>query len=57
MKMIYSLQDVKDLLLMSCDDDHGLKFEKVTVTGYGETMEFTLSELTNHEVVEEGSDV
>jgi hypothetical protein len=53
MKMIYSLQDVKDLLLMSCDDDHGLKFEKVVVSGYGETMEFTLSELTNHEVEEE----
>ena len=47
MKMIYSLQDVYDLLLMTCDDDHGLKFEKVEMSGYGSTLEFTLSELTN----------
>lgn len=45
--MIYSLQDVYDLLLMTCDDDHGLKFEKVEMSGYGSTLEFTLSELTN----------
>lgn len=45
--MIYSLQDVYDLLLMTCDDDHGLKFEKVDMSGYGSTLEFTLSELTN----------
>ena len=47
MKMIYSLQDVYDLLLMTCDDEHGLKFEKVDMSGYGSTLEFTLSELTN----------
>ena len=45
--MIYSLQDVYDLLLMTCDDDHGLKFEKVEMSGYGSNLEFTLSELTN----------
>jgi hypothetical protein len=51
--MIYSLQDVKDLLLMTCDADHGLKFNKVELSGYNESLEFTLSELQNHEVEEE----
>jgi hypothetical protein len=53
MKMIYSLQDVKDLLLMTCDDDHGLKFNTVEISGYNSTLEFTLSELENHEVEED----
>ena len=47
MKIIYSLQDVKDLLRLAADEDHHLIFEKVEISGYGENIEFTLSVLEN----------
>lgn len=47
MKIIYSLQDVKDLLRLAADEDHHLIFEKVEVSGYGNNLEFTLSVLEN----------
>jgi hypothetical protein len=47
-KIVYSLQDVKDLLRMAADEDHHLIFEKVDISGYGENIEFTLSVLENH---------
>ena len=47
MKIVYSLQDVKDLLRLAADEDHHLIFEKVDMSGYGENIEFTLSVLEN----------
>ena len=47
MKIVYSLQDVKDLLRLAADEDHHLIFEKVEISGYGENIEFTLSVLEN----------
>jgi hypothetical protein len=46
-KIVYSLQDVKDLLRLAADEDHHLIFEKVDMSGYGENIEFTLSVLEN----------
>jgi hypothetical protein len=46
-KIVYSLQDVKDLLRLAADEDHHLIFEKVEISGYGENIEFTLSVLEN----------
>lgn len=47
MKIIYSLQDVKDLLRLAADEDHHLIFEKVEMIGYGNNVEFVLSVLEN----------
>jgi len=55
MKIIYSLQDVKDLLRLAADEDHHLIFEKVEVSGYGDSLEFTLSVLENSKEEEDGS--
>jgi hypothetical protein len=46
-KIIYSLQDVKDLLRLAADEDHHLIFEKVEMIGYGNNVEFVLSVLEN----------
>jgi hypothetical protein len=54
-KIVYSLQDVKDLLRLAADEDHHLIFEKVEMSGYGENIEFTLSVLENHKEDEDGS--
>jgi len=54
MKIIYSLKDVKDLLRMAADEDHHLICEKVEVSGYGDSLEFTLSVLENSKEEEHG---
>jgi len=54
-KIVYSLQDVKNLLRLAADEDHHLIFEKVEMSGYGQNIEFTLSVLENHKEDEDGS--